>query len=224
MKNLCLLILSLFAFASNVTAQSIQQIDSLTMKMCDGLVELSDIKPHLQISIVFQKHLPGFFEKSKISSQQAADSIADLIYFRMQKNCHRFREVLDKTEENKSDWKTLTAKPESELSAKQLKKFFEGKNYYYKEFDGKIVNLEISPDSWSETFEDNTTSKLILHRLDNNEFELEFVESNNKTRKNLSVAGERYHYGVYAFNKGAYSVWVISGEGAIYGFRLYPKK
>lgn len=223
MKNYLILIFISFQFNS-ITSQTIQQIDSVCVKMCESLSGLKEIKDDAKVTIIFQKHLPDFYEKVNISSQIVADSITDKVYFRLQKNCKDFRDVLDKLEENKSDWITLPEKPKSKVSKKELSSFFKGGNFYYKEYDGKIVNVLITQNKWIETFEDNTTSKLLFHPKKNGEFDLEFIESDNHIRKNLSIKGDLYNYGIYELNDGIFWVWLSQSDKTTYGFRIYPKE
>ncbi|MFH6942560.1 hypothetical protein [Flavobacterium sp. FlaQc-50] len=221
MKGLTFIFI-LFQFKS-LSAQTIQQIDSVSIKMCESLSRLNEIKDDVKITMIFQKHLPDFYEKVNISSQTIADSIRDIVYFRLQKNCKDFRDVLGKIEENKSDWITLLQKPKSKISKKQFSNFLKGGNFYYKEYDGKIVNVFISKNIWMEKFEDGTTSKLLIHAKYDGEFDLEFVESDNHIRKNLSIKGDLYNYGLCELNRGVFDVWVSQSDKTIYGFRIYSK-
>lgn len=218
------LFISLLFIYSGIFGQTIQQIDSITYKMCESLSNLTEEKDDAKITITAQKHLPAFYEKFNINSQIVADSIGDKIFFRLQKNCTSFINILNKLEENKSDWNTLSHKPKSEISKKNCADFFTGGKYYYKEYDGKLVNVIMTPNSWTETFEDNTTSKLLLHPKDNCELELEFIESDNNLRKNFSVKGDLYRYGIYKLEEDSYYIWTSSKDNTIYSFRLYRKK
>ena len=203
--------------------QTIQQIDSVSLKMCESLLGLKEIKDDVKITMIFQKHLPDFYERANITSQTVADSVRDIVYFRLQKNCKDFRDVLDKLEENKSDWTTLSQKPKSKITNKEFKAFLKDGNFYYKEYDGKIVNVLITQNIWIETFEDNSKSKLLIHPKENGEFTLEFIESDNHMRKNLSVKGDLYNYGLYEFKDSIYKVWVSQIDKIFYGFRIYSK-
>ena len=203
--------------------QSIQQIDSVAMKMCESLASLKEIKEDVQVTMIFQKHLPDFFDKFNISSQVQADSIRDKVYYRLQRHCNAFQVILSNLEENKSDWKMLKEKPKSEINKKECSLFLKGGNYYYKESDGKIVNVLITENSWKETFEDGTISLLSLHKTANCEFDLEFIESNNELRRNFSVKGEKYEYGLISGKDGLYNFWVIGKDNAIYSSIFYRK-
>ena len=222
MKNYIILIFALLQF-NFINSQTIQQIDSISLKMCKSISELKEIKDDVKVQMVFQNHLPNFYERLNITSQTVADSVKNKVYFRLQKNCKDFRDILDKLEENKSDWVTLSQKPKTEVSKKDFATFLKGGNFYYKEYDGGIVNVSIDKNSWVETFEDRTFSRLTLHRKNDCEFDLEFIESNNEIRRNLSVKGDLYSYGLYKLQDDIFNVWVSQSDNAIYGFRIYPK-
>lgn len=211
----CLLVLSHQSFA-----QTINQIDSLSAKMCESLRGIKVVKDDVQVTMIFQKHLPGFYDLLKVETQQKADSIRDLVYYRLQRNCHEFSAVLSELEENKSDWKSAPQKPLSTIKSKSCKLLFQGGKYYYKEYDGKIVHVIIANEIWEETFEDGTKSKLKFIPKDNCEFDLSFLESNNEMRKNFSVQGDVYHYGIFDYKDKIYAIWVFS-KGIYHSFRLY---
>ncbi|MFV8374727.1 hypothetical protein [Flavobacterium sp. LB1P71] len=224
MKHFFLIIIISF-LSNSLSAQTIQQIDSVATKMCESLSGLKNIKDDVQVTMVFQKHLPDFYRRFNIQSQNIADSISDKIYYRIQRNCSAFLDLLNKLEENKSDWHKLSQKPKSLISKINCNTVLKGGNYYYKEYDGKIVNVLVNSNTWTETFEDNTKSNLVIHPKENCEFELEFVESNNETRKNFSVKGDIYNYGFYDIHDGIFDIWVLSkNDNAIYAFKLYSKK
>jgi len=224
MKKLLLLVLLFQSFLS--FSQTIQQIDSVTIKMCESLVSLkTETTAEARASHIFQKHLPEFYRKLQVSSQRQADSITDKIYYRLQKNCKPFSLLLSELEENKSDWKNLDEKPTLKAEQKECKNILKGGKFYYKEHNGNIVNVTITATTWEESFEDNTFSKLKLYPKDNCEFEIEFIESNNEMRKNLSVKGDIYHYGIYAIKDGVLELWSRNVVDNSYtAFKLYPRK
>lgn len=203
--------------------QTIQQIDSIANKMCVSLTGLKEIKEEIQVSMLFQKHLPSFFNLMKVTSQNEADSIRDKVYFRLQRNCNQFQILLQKITENKSDWAMLAIKPKLEITQKECAIVFKGGNYFYKESDGTVVNVILSENKWNETFEDGSTSTLLFIPKDNCEFDLTFIESNNTIRKNFSVKGDIYNYGISSEKDGIYTFWVIGKDNAIYSSKLYKK-
>ena len=220
MKTIVFQLCLFFLFCPFSYAQNIKQIDSLTAKMCASLANLKAIKDDVQVTLLFQKHLPGFYDQLGIASQEKADSIKDLVYYRLQRNCNEFTSLLSKLDTNKSDWNTLTDKPKISIGAKQCKVMSKGGRFFYKEYNGNIVKVTIGNNFWEETFEDGTQSKLSFIPKNNCEFDLNFIESNNEMRKNFSVSGDVYNYGMFSYRDKIYELWVFS-KGVYYTFRLY---
>ena len=218
MKN-TVLILILF-FAISVNSQSIQQIDSLNTNICKSLEKIDSLDKS-KFQEVLQNHIPSFYRRFKIDTEQKSDSLMDLIYFRLQKSCGFFVMLLSKLEGNKSDWVLSEEKPKTEISKNELKKFFSTKKLSYKETDGKLVVVNNNSNLWSEKFEDGSFSKLEFIKTSQSTFTLKFIESNNEIRKNLSVKGEEYNYGIYSKSQNYYSVWTLSKDGKYYTSKMY---
>lgn len=223
MKKLFLLCLTIFIGNNPVAAQNIKQIDSLSVEMCNTLAKKNDLSGEKKIEATFEKHLTEYFQKIKVSSQAEADTISTRIFFRLQKNCTAFVELLGVLEEDKSDWVKLNEKPISKISKTDYKSFIKGGQFYYLEYDGTKVSVVVTKNSWTETFADGTTSKLTFVPKDNNEFELVFIESNNETRKNFSVKGDKYIYGIYDKHKDGLQIWTTTQDNVYLGFTLYNK-
>ena len=225
MKSNMKFFIVLFAFliANTLFAQNIKQIDSLSIEMCKSFTALNNMETEKKFEHVLENHLYAYLEKKKVSSQAEADSISSRIYYRLQKNCTVFREMLAELEENKSDWKKLEGKPSTKIQAKDFKSFTKGGNFFYKEYDGEIVNVLVSGNFWTETFEDGTTSKLSFIPKKDGEFDLKFIESNNEKRKNFSVKEEMYYYGIYAKETDGFLIWVKTKENQFLSFKLYSK-
>ena len=207
-----------------VEGQTIKQIDSVTIQMCRTLSELPEMKSQEKFDAIMNKHLPDFYRLAKISSQQQADTINNRIFFRLQRNCSEFTELLKEIEPSKSDWKTLDEKPLAKISTYDYNEFLKGGNFYYLENSGEIVRVKINKNQWIETFEDGTISKLILQPIDNAAFNLKFIESDNVTRKNLSVKGDIYNYNIYAKDENSYDIWIPTNDNVITAFKLYIEK
>ena len=225
MKSNMKFCMAIFAFlvAHNLFAQDVKQIDSLSMEMCKSFTALNNLVGEKKLEDVLENHLYAYLEKKKVSSQAEADSISSRIYYRLQKNCTVFREMLAELEENKSDWKKLEGKPSTKIQAKDFKSFTKGGNFFYKEYDGEIVNVLVSGNLWTETFENGTKSKLSFIPKKESEFDLKFIESNNEKRKNFSVKDELYYYGIYAKETDGFLIWVRTKDNQFLSFKLYSK-
>jgi hypothetical protein len=218
------LTLSLFLLSVFALAQNIQQIDSLTLKMCETIKKSAPGDPQERIEAMYKQHLVPYVTNLDLKSDTAIDALIDRIYFRLQKNCGAFVEVANKLQKSKGDWIVLDKKPISTVKKNEIDQFFKGGHFYYKESDDEIVDVKITTTSWLENFEDKTMSKLKFRPLANGEFELEFIESDNLMRKNLSIKGDVYKYGLYAYKDGVYDVWAAVSNGRLTAFRIYTIK
>lgn len=205
----------------SATAQTIEQIDSLNLKICQTLEKNKSLKDEERINILKQEFLGPFLGKIKDTIKQK--EAFDKVFYRLQKNCNEFVILLSAQTENKSDWKILNEAPTVNISDKQCGIFFSNQNYFYKENDGSLVNVTITDNTWTEEFEDKSFSKLILRKKDHCSFELEFIESNNHTRKNLSIKGDRYFYQIYEVAENIYKIYTPN-DGIYYAFKMYLKK
>lgn len=218
MKKTILIVMLLFAISAK--SQSIKQIDSLNFQICTSL-ENFDSLDELKLQGVFQHHMSEFYKKYPSDTKQKSDSLIDLVYFRLQKSCNTFVVFLSKSKENKSDWKILEEKPKTIISKTELKNFFSIKRLNYKEYDGKNVIVNNDSNLWNEQFEDGSFSRLEFKKTSESTFSLKFIESNNEMRKNFSVKGEEFNYGIYEKGQNYYSAWIQTKEGKYYIFKLY---
>lgn len=218
MKRTLIILILFFAILAN--SQSIKQIDSLNVQICET-IEKFDSLDESKFQEILQKHMPEFYKRYKIDTESKSDSLMDLVYFRLQKSCDTFVVLLSKIEENKSDWKISEEKPKIDINEYELKNFFLIKKLRYKEYDGRIVIVNNDLNLWSEKFDDGSFSKLEFKKTSESTFVLKFIESNNKMRKNLSVKGEEFKYGIYGKGQNNYSAWVLSNDGKYYTFKLY---
>jgi hypothetical protein len=205
----------------NSFSQSFEKIDSLNVEICKTLEKNKDLKNDVKIQMVNEYHLAPYLSQFKDTIVQKATF--DKIFYRLQKNCNRFTEILDAQTENKSDWEVLKVQPQIKITKAQTGKYDIISKFYYKEYDGSIVNVTVENGFWIEKFEDNTFSKLKYRKTGYATFELEFIESNNITRKNLSKKGDKYFYQMYDESDGIFKIY-IKNEETFYSFKLYPVK
>jgi hypothetical protein len=217
-------LITFFIFCTNILlSQNIQPIDSLTTEICISISKLK-IEDTNELESIFQIKISTYLDNINISSQKEADSIVDRIYFRLQRNCDRFSKYLDKMEDNKSDWKILSEKPDSKLNLFEYENFMQNEAFNYKEHNGDIVKVILKNNIWAETFQDGTFSKLQFIPNQNGEFNLKFIESNNNMRNNFSVKGDVYKYGAFLIENDMINIWVVSKENQYMSFKLYKKK
>ena len=208
-----------FLIAQNLSDKSDEMID----KMCSDFKSTENLNDSLRIGSLNEKFIFPYLNQFPESERE---SKIDFIYFRFQKRCEYFRDYLQKVDPPKDDnWVRLTEKPKITVSENEIKEFKAHKDFYYFEYAGEKTLVKTDKKYWTETFSDNTNSKLFFKWVDKNEFELEFIESTNNTRKNFSKKGDKYVYKIINKENGYY--WIlceIPGQSEILKFKLFVDK
>lgn len=210
-------LLLIFLFCSSFSrSQSIQAVDSLNVEICKSLVQNKNLDNEIRINTMTKSHIIPYL--SKFSDTIIQKKIGTKIYFRLLKNCDEFR-TLFPAEPLINDWTEQNNQPISKISKEQCSHFDKSSKYYYIENNGKKVEVTLENNLWIEKFEDNTYSKLHYRKRNDCQFELEFIESNNFSRGNLSVKGDKYLYKIYDEDKQSYRVYLRNKE-MYYTFKL----
>ncbi len=200
-------------------AQTQATKDSLINEICKMISKESTQTDSAKINEAYEKHLYPFLAKYP---QDKWDEIAESIHFRMQMTCGAFTDMLLRVEPPNQEWEWLIEKPKSFPDKKTCRDINKNSEYIYMESTGDTVRLSIKNGYWIDTFKDKTYSKLKIHWLTDCEFEIEFIESNNRIRKNLSKKGDRYKY--YVIDKGTnyyYLAVDLPDTDKILGFKIY---
>lgn len=214
MKKYFLITLILFSYF--LQAQSIKVIDSLNVEICKSLVQNKNLNNEIRIKTITNLHILPYLSRFKdtIVQKQAFAQI----FYRLHKNCNQFVALFpDKSDE--SSWGIQYEKPTETISKEQCIDFNTFSNYYYIENDGNKVEVTLKDHLWIEKFSDNTFSKLHYRKKGNCEFELEFIESNNLSRKNMSIKGDKYLYKLYHAEDETYSIYMKNNE-TYYTFKV----
>ena len=214
------ILIALLIGISNLTfSQTISEVDSVSYLMCDYLKNLKIKNDTLKITSLYEKQLYpylGKFEKSQVQK------IGQQVYYRLQRNCVEFRNLLDRLSPPKETVIRITKKPKPEISKKQLKEFKKQKEFHYFEVAGDTTRVKMEKGKWTDSFSNNTFSKLNYNWINETEFELIFVESNNETRSNFSVKGDKYIYQILSKEDGFYQMTVnIPGQETFEKFKMY---
>ena len=211
--------------SAGMHAQTDAQIDSLTMQMCKTLATNVNLTDSLRVQSTYEQHLPKFFEKFTVNNDAEFEEQFNRIYYRYQKNCNLLTEILARNIKVQGDWKLLTSRPKNTLAKAKCRQVDKIKKFYYIMPEGQKVNVTIDKGLWYEEFEDGTFSKLSFRWTSDCEFDIEFIESNNLSRKNFSSAGDTYHYGLYNSIGKDFLVWINDTTGnATQSFRLRAQK
>lgn len=203
-----------------LSAQTIQEIDSMTFEFCDFIKE-SQLSDQKKLDVLQDNLIIPYIRKFKNAN---AEQVFNQIFFRMQRNCLEFELLLDRLYPNPEQLERTKTKPECKLSNDELLQFKKIKKFYYTEHDGTKTKVRIEDGKWKERFKDKSYSRLHMRWMNESEFELEFIESNNFTRKNLSIPGDKYFY--YVISKESNYYWVAyssPNKEQFVKFKLYFK-
>jgi len=184
-------VIAIIFICTNVKAQQDVATDSLLNEMCITLTKTKELGDSVRFFRAYMKHLEPFLMKMNETQQE---KLFDYVYFRLQRNCKEFFEMVSKNVEQLGDWELLDKKPVSTLNKAVCNEFNSRTKYYYRESNGDTVRVTVEKGLWQEEFIDGTYSKLKFRWIGDCEFELEFISSNHHIRKNLSNKGEKYRY------------------------------
>lgn len=213
--TILLLLVSHYMFSQGIT-----QIDSMSVVMCNSLKNSINIKNDtLRINTLYESQLYPYLRSLGNSNAQ---KVGEQIYFRMQRNCVEFRELLDRLDPPKEGATRKTSKSISKLTKKEIENFKKQVNFKYFEVNGDITTSTMKNGKWIDTFSDKTYSKLDYKWISDTEFELTFIESNNETRNGFSVKGDKLLYNVISKESDYYLMSVnISGQTVFEEFKMY---
>jgi hypothetical protein len=214
MKKYVSLLVCLFTTAINY-AQTDAQIDSLTVKMCKTLENNINLTDSIRIASAYETHLPDFLGKFNVDSEEKFTEIYNRVHYRFQKNCNLAVEIFYRLDTpDGKEWKMISTKPKNTVVKKQCRDVQTIKKFYYIEpNENKKTAVTIENGIWLENFADGTYSKLNFQWTSDCEFEIEFIESNNVARKNLSHKGDKYQYGIYNRKGNDFEIWVADNDG-----------
>jgi hypothetical protein len=214
------LVISFLAMSFASAAQTQAQKDSVAIEICKTLNETSELKDSLRIRNAFAAHVYKFADRFSESTQP---ELLEGIFLRAQRLCPQLRKLLAQVSPPAGDWKRVAEKPMGKAKKKDCRAFLSHDQYSYRESDGiSSVAVSIKKGIWVETFADGTYSKLRLKWIGDCEFDLEFIESNNAIRKNMSKPGEKYRYRILERNDGHYA-FLYELDGVYSTFKVYVK-
>lgn len=216
-----LLTITFIFLAANNYSQNQKEIDSISFKMCDHLKGTSKSNDTLRVNDVYEKVLYPFL--SKVPPEKV-DSIGQTTYFRFQRNCPEFREILNRLNPPKDEVSWTESEPKSNITNKEIRQFKKTNKFSYFEVDGARTQVEIKNGYWNDYFTDGTFSKLNYNWISDEKFELIFIESNNVTRSNFSFKGDQLIYKLLDKKEDYYLLSVnIAGQNNYEIFKLYFK-
>lgn len=177
---------------------NIAQTETDILKLCDDMCKQmnssQESHPETIVSTVFEVNVMAFIIQHEIT---VVDHLLDKIHFNLYKNCSFYQDFIISVapeSEKKGDWNILNEIPTSSVTKKESRQLLRVKTIYYLESTGQKTYVKIKRGKWVETFHDGTQSHLKMKWIDENTFELEFIESNNRSRKGMSFKGDLYRY------------------------------
>ncbi|MDZ4072686.1 MAG: hypothetical protein U1C70_12735 [Sediminibacterium sp.] len=219
MHKIVSITIALFLFSNLLTAQDQNKRDSIVNLICKTIVENRTDDDTTRVNIAFEKYLYNFLATY---NETEREEVFTNIYYRLQRNCLEFKKILQKLIPNQGDWEILTEKPTSKVTAQDCREFKQKRYYYYLEANGSKTRVEIHEGFWTDTFTDSTYSKLKFKWINDCEFEIEFIESNNESRKNMSKKGDTYRYSIIDRKENYYDmVLEVVGAGQLSRFKMY---
>lgn len=212
---------ALILCSSYTKAQSIQQIDSVAAMMCDHLKDLKVKNDTARLEYLYKSQLYPY-----IATVERAKSreVGNRVYYRLQRNCTTFSELLDRLEPPKEAQQRVTIKPTPSISAQDISEFKNKENFYYFEVNGDTTLVHMKDGKWKDQFTDQTTSNLDYTWLNDYEFELTYLHSNNEGRSLFSAPGDTYIYQLLDKKDTYYEMSLnIPSQKVYVKFKLYFK-
>lgn len=203
-----------------LAAQTQSQKDSVVNEVCNTLKATADLEDSLRIVNAFATHVHKFASRF---SEFTRPQLLEGIFLRAQRLCPELRVLLANVSPPAGDWKRVAERPIGKATGKDCRAFLSHEQYSYRESDGvSTVAVSIRKGTWTETFADGSYSKLRLRWTGDCEFDLEFIESNNSIRQNMSKVGDKYHYRILEKNEGFYGL-LYELDGVYSTFKVFIK-
>ncbi|WP_218157827.1 hypothetical protein [Lutibacter maritimus] len=209
----------LILISTNIYSQNQMQKDSVANEICKMIENNKNLSDSARIAEVYIKHMYPYLDKFPENQQE---EIGTNIYYRLQRNCKEFVEILNRNDPAKGDWKIVNEKPKILIDKSVSQSFNNYEKFRYYEANGDIINVEIKNGFWIDNFLNKTYSKLKFNWINDFTFEIEFIESNNESRKNFSNKGDKYIYEIFNKTENYFELTVFAdGNNQYLTFKLY---
>lgn len=215
-------LLGVFSYGQD--AETYQE-ETLTDLMCEELTKVDKVDEG-SVRFITEKYLVPY-AVSNFSTEEEASKKIDHLFIRLEKKCEIFRQFLHEIDPPKDDnWIFLSERPKSTITPIELKQYKKQKNFYYIEpFSGEKTRVSIENGLYIQHFSDNTYSKTYIRWIDNTQYELEFIESNNVNYGSFSKKGDKYNYEVLSKEDNYFWIFAqIPNQQEMLKFKLYIDK
>jgi hypothetical protein len=223
-RNLTLPTIFTFATLLLLSGPALAQKEAITDKLlqdiCKSINERPEDSDSARVTSAFEKHLRPVLAKM---NEKELEETYDLVFYRLQRLCLSFSNILTRNSPaSKGDWQQVSEKPASVLKSDVCRELLSHKKLTYLEVTGDTVLMDIRDGFYTDRFVDGTWSKLKFKWIGDCEFEIEFIESTNESRKNFSRPGDKYRYQLLSKHESYYAVSVQSvGREGYMTFRIY---
>ena len=184
-----LFLIGCFWITFDADAQKKYNYDSLTIKLCESFNGTSNFPDTLRIEKTFENYSYLF----NYLSETEIRNVYSVLYLRLQMSCPGFDKITESGSQTSNDNITIDSNIRSKLNSKQCSDLFKSNKYYYFDGDSK-VNLFITDSTWTSLFSDGTFSELSLKMINECEFIITLLESNNYIISNSLKSGHQYRY------------------------------
>ncbi len=219
MKKIILYIIA-FLFTINLQSQTLKEIDSISKEFCKYLNTIKHIQnDHTRINNFYQNKFDVYLEKF---DTEKVDKIGQQLFYRLQRNCLDFCQLLERLYPPKESIYRTKKKPKTKLTNLEIERFKNKNRFKYLENNGNETHVEMANNYWKDVFTDSTYSMLKYKWVSDFEFELVFVESNNEIRTAYSITGDKFIYGVIEKGENYYLISSkIESQSHYELFKLY---
>ncbi|GAB4027328.1 hypothetical protein [Spirosoma koreense] len=217
-KYFCCLV-KLFCLSNPCFSQIDQIKDSFFEEVCNTLLDNQHRPDKFRIDEINKQHIIPLLKKY---SKYEKEDVYYFITARLQRVCPEYQHILQRKYGSKDDMILIEKKPVGILDKPACEAFLKIGNYFYYDDKGDTVQLAIQDGYWVDKFKDDTYSKLKFYWIGDCEFEIEFIESNNRLRKNYNRPGDKYRYQILTKEKNYYILSVtIPGIDEYHTFKVY---
>lgn len=223
MKN-TFLTLSFLASALIFGQEHTDDTEKLLDDMCVEFTQTAHLSEGERFLNIANKYIIPY--SSTFTEEEWAEE-SERLFLRFQRKCDSFKNSLAKIHPNTNDnYELLSEKTTANISKKDLAAFKKQQHFYY--FDSATnekVSVEITKNHWTEHFADGTHSKTHFRWISNNQFELEFIESDNFIRNRLNKKGDKYNYEILSKENDFY--WILTeveGQTFLFKYKLFVGK
>lgn len=217
LKNSLFIFCLLFLTYSFGQSQAV--VDSMANEICKTIGQSKETVDSIRVFNSVNIHLEEIIEEME---REEVEELWNKIFFRLQKNCTLFWEILNINSPQTVHWQKVTEIPVSKLTKPDYAKFKKISLFIYMEPNGDTVRVSIKDSQWKEEFADDSYSLLKIKWLNDSTFELSFLSSNNKIRKNYSNPGDKYNYHLIDKGDNYYLVCTGMSGGELFSvFKLF---